>query len=157
MIPSKISQRLSPTNFYWNYTFSAYVTKIGTFFSYLKDKPKTKGHLIQGHIKRKKYQNGTDSIFFRKQAQFWRVIFARFLLSFLMLRFNCYPSSSKFFCDPWHFTIRSYTTSGARRKFLKNTLKGTRISFDRRGSIGLLPLRGTNSKKKKHELTLTFF
>ena len=34
----------------------------------------------------------------------------------------------------------------ALRKILKNTLKGSRISFDGRGSNGFSPLRGTNSK-----------
>ena len=37
----------------------------------------------------------------------------------------------------------------ARRKFSKNTLEGTRISYNRRGSNLFLLLRGTNFKQHK--------
>ena len=40
------------------------------------------------------------------------------------------------------------TKGGARRKFSKNTLIGSRISFDWRGTIEVLPLGGTDSKTK---------
>ena len=39
---------------------------------------------------------------------------------------------------------------GAGWKMLKNTIKGTRISFDGCGSNGFLSLRGTNSKRSCH-------
>ena len=46
---------------------------------------------------------------------------------------------------------------GARLEFSKTTLKGTRISFGRRGSIILLPLRGTNLKQHKAYSVILFF
>ena len=46
---------------------------------------------------------------------------------------------------------------GARLEFSKTTLKGTRISFGRRGSIILLALRGTNLKQHKAYSVILFF
>ena len=42
--------------------------------------------------------------------------------------------------------LSSKNDGGARRTFSKNTLKGTSVLFDGRGSNGFLPLWDTNSK-----------
>ena len=57
-------------------------------------------------------------------------------------------------CPSWGIPYEN--DGGARQKFLKNTLKGTRILFDRRGLNIFLLLRGTNFKQHKTHPVILF-